>query len=347
MTSHPTDGARVRVTDVPPLLGEPWAVRQGDGRPFSKDPSVVRFGDRYLMYVSLAPPSVSERPEGRDEPGFTGGWHIGVAESADLRDWQVVGRVVPDDDAPPEEAQGMAAPGAVVIDGVVHLFYQSYGNGPRDAICHATSTDGVTFTRDPSNPVFRPMGSWSCGRAIDADAIVHGDRVLLAWATRDPEMTVQMVGVAEAPLGSPYGRDDWRDLSVDGPALPPELDWERECIEAPALVRRGETLVMFYAGGYNNEPQQIGWATSTDGVAWTRGSDQPFLANGAPGEWNSSESGHPGVLTDAGPDGSTYLFFQGNDTGGRTWSIAGVEVVWDGLTPSIRGLSRDGTTTGP
>ena len=48
---------------------------------------------------------------------------------------------------------------------------------------------------------------------------------------------------------------------------------------------------MFYASGYNNNPQQIGVATSADGVNWTRLFHEPLLTNGAPGEWNSSESG--------------------------------------------------------
>ena len=55
---------------------------------------------------------------------------------------------------------------------------------------------------------------------------------------------------------------------------------------------------MFYAGAYNNAPQQIGVAVSEDGLNWKRLSEEPFLRNGKPGEWNSSESGHPHLFTD-------------------------------------------------
>lgn len=331
MTYTPTTPATAATTvslgaaGAAPLLGEPWALEHTGGRPWAKDPAVIRFGDRYLMYFTAQPTA--------DESGS--GLRVGIAESGDLRSWTLVARLGPGGDY---DARGLAAPGAVVIDGVVHLFYQSYGTGPRDAICHATSTDGTTFVRPEANPVFRPTGAWSCGRAIDADVIVDGDRLLLAWATRDPEMRVQMVGVAAAPLDSGFGPGAWEDLSVDGPALAPELDWERECIEAPAFVRVGSRLVMFYAGGYNNEPQQIGYAVSDDGVTWTRGTEVPWLPNGAPGTWNSSESGHPGVLTDT--DGRTYLFFQGNDTGGRTNLLAATEILWDGAgRPVLRTVS--------
>lgn len=302
------------------LMGTPWGVQRGDGTRWAKDPSAVRLGDRYLMYFTLAP----------RERDSTEGLRVGIAESTDLRTWRLSGQLDPEGDY---DARGLAAPGAVVIDGVVHLFYQTYGNGRRDAICHAQSRDGINFTRNPSNPVLRPSGAWNCGRAIDADAIVDGDRLLLAYATRDPEMKAQMVGVAEAPLDGGFGRDTWTDLSVDGPALEPQMPWEGECIEAPAFVRRGERLIMFYAGAYNNKPQQIGYAVSEDGVHWRRGSTEPLLRHGDPGTWNSSESGHPGVLTDG--DGRTYLFFQGNDTGGRTNLLGVTEIVWDGDRPVL------------
>ena len=220
-TSPATQGAGSVV-----LVASPWGVPRADGGLWAKDPSAVRFGDRYLMYFSLAP----------TRRGTNQGLRIGIAESTDLLSWKVIGTLDPAGDY---DARGVA-PGAVVIGGVVHLFYQTYGNGRLDAICHAWSTDGVNFTRDSSNPVFRPSGRWNCGRAIDADVMVDDDRLLLAYTTRDPKMRVQMVGIAATPLAGNFSRASWRDLSVDEPALRPELPWERDCIEAPAFVRRGE-----------------------------------------------------------------------------------------------------------
>ena len=108
--------------------------------------------------------------------------------------------------------------------------------------------------------------------------------------------------------------------------MKPELPWEGECIEAASIIKRNGKLYMFYAGGYNNWPQQIGVAESKDGICWDRLSDQPFLANGKPGEWNSSESGHPHIFDDGK---RTFLFFQGNDDNGKTWWISNVEVFWN------------------
>lgn len=292
------------------------------GRPYAKDPSVVRFRDRYLMYYSVGP-----FPKGNPRATPMDGWRIGIAESRDLDAWTKIAELGPEQEC---DRKGLCAPGAWVHQGKVHLFYQTYGNGPKDAICHAWSEDGVRFTRDGSNPVFSPHGSWTAGRAIDAEVFPVGDRLLLYFATRDPGMKIQMLGVAAAPLASDFSREHWRQLH-DGPIIKPELAWERRCIEAPTLLKRGSTLYMFYAGGYNNEPQQIGVATSDDGVHWTRLSETPFLPVGSPEAWNASESGHPGVFVDA--DGRTHLFYQGNRDKGASWYLSRIEVRWEGARP--------------
>jgi hypothetical protein len=265
--------------------------------------------------------------------GLPPGWGIGVAESDDLNSWNFITELPQFGSA---DALGRAAPGVVVIDGAVHLFAQTYGNGAADALFHAVSHDGVDFlSAAGGNPVFSPAGRWSCGRAIDADVVVFRDRLILGYATRDTSMSTQMVGFASAPIGSDFSRDSWTDLSIDGPAIAPELEWEGQCIEAPALCVRDGRLVVFYAGGYNNDPQQIGVAASDDGVVWTRLSDQPLVRNGHAGSWNSSESGHPGLLKT--PDGASHLFFQGNDDNGHTWRIAAAQLSWDGIEPKIVG----------
>ena len=290
------------------------------GRPFSKDPDVVNFKGKYYMYYSVPP-----FRDGRPNDGLA----VGIAGSNDLYNWTRLGDILPAGDY---EKKGLAAPAAIVLDGRVHLFYQTYGNGPKDAICHAWSDDGINFTRNKTNPIFSPTGKWNVGRAIDADVIVDNDRMLLYCATRDPAMKIQMLVVASAPMDSGFGRGSWTQL-CDAPILKPELPWEKMCIEAPAVCRHNGRFFMFYAGAYNNQPQQIGCAVSDDGVSWKRIFDSPLLPNGRPGEWNSSESGHPGVFVDN--DGRTYNFFHGNNDKGRNWYISKMMVLWKNNKPRL------------
>jgi predicted GH43/DUF377 family glycosyl hydrolase len=290
------------------------------GRSFAKGPAVVWYAGRYLMYYSI--PAYGD---GRPGDGLA----IGIAESQDLEAWRRIGEIAPQADY---EKNGLCAPGALVHDGRLHLFYQMYGNGPRDAICHAVSDDGLHFERNATNPIIRPSGAWNCGRAIDADVVVDGERLLLYWATRDPAMRVQMLGVSGAPLASAFGREDWVQL-CEAPILAPELAWEQECIEAPAVCRHEGRFCMFYGGAYNCMPQQIGCAVSDDGVLWKRLSAEPFLPNGPAGAWNACESGHPYVFEDR--DGRTHLFYQGSADKGQTWYLSRVELAWGPAGPRI------------
>lgn len=292
------------------------------GIPHSKDPHVVNFKGRYLMYYSIPP--LKNDPQS--------GWNIGIAESHDLINWTKVGEITPAAGAEYEK-KGLCAPGALVRDGVVHLFYQTYGNREKDAICHATSEDGINFKRNPTNPIFRPTGDWNCGRAIDAEVCEFKGKYYLYFASRDKDFKIQLQGVAMAPKNSSFNREDWKQ-ACDAPILYPELGWEKDCIEGASIVKKGKKLFMFYAGAYNNAPQQIGVAESKDGIHWKRVFTEPFVANGKPGEWNSSESGHPHLFHDL--DGRTYLFYQGNNDNGKTWYITNKEVFWKKGKPYLK-----------
>ncbi|RYG48055.1 MAG: glycoside hydrolase [Chitinophagaceae bacterium] len=287
----------------------------------AKDPVVVNFKGCYLMYYSR-----KMRYEKND--GMLG-WGIGIAQSSDLTTWKKIGEINP---AADYEQKGLCAPGALIRDGKVHLFYQTYGNGPKDAICHAVSEDGIHFVRNASNPIFRPTGAWNNGRAIDAEVYKYNNKYFLYVATRDPTGKTQMQGVATASSNTTFNRGDWKQ-AVDSSILKPLLPWERDCVEGASIIKRNNKLYMFYAGSYNNAPQQIGVAVSADGLTWTRLSDQPFLKNGQPGTWNSSESGHPAIFEDN--DGKTYLFYQGNNDKGRTWYLSKVQIGWNNDGPFI------------
>lgn len=303
-----------RVIAPEPMMKFGDVSRKGEAIPFAKDPTVIRVKDRYRMYYSVSPYTKELQATGNSNK-----WGMAVAESKDLTNWKRVADLNVGQD-------GSAAPCVKWIKGKIHLFYQTYqkpGVSP-DAICHATSEDGITFSDNPDNPVYSPKAAWSNRRAIDAEVFEVGDKLMLQYATRDPAGKIQQIGQAVAPLDSNYGKSCWKELSLDGPILKPELPWEGKCIEAPTVIKRGDTYYMFYAGGYNNAPQMIGLATSTDGLTWKRTSDQALIPNGAPGTWNSSESGHPGVFVDN--DGTIILFYQGNNEKGRTWFLSNVKI---------------------
>jgi beta-1,2-mannobiose phosphorylase / 1,2-beta-oligomannan phosphorylase len=288
-------------------------------RPFAKDPYVIFFKDKYWMYYSVPDANKKE-------------WYIGIANSMDLIKWEKIANLKGLKNT--VEEKGICAPGALIKDGKLHLFYQTYGNGKSDAICHAISTNGIDFERDATNPVFRPkLSDWSCGRAIDAEVVAYKNKYFLYYATRDPEYKIQQQGVAFTPINTNFERSAWIE-APNMPLLKPELPWETNCIEAASCIQKGKYLYMFYAGGYNNDPQQIGVAKSKDGIKWKRLSDQPLLKNGNKGSWNESESGHPNILK--AQNGKYYLFFQGNNDKGKSWYLSSLEIGWNKKGPYLK-----------
>lgn len=283
---------------------------------FAKDPAVVHFKGKYFLYYTV------HYTDGR--------FGVGIAVSDDMENWALSGDIPQEMDC---EKKGIAAPGAIVLDGKVHLFYQTYGNWQNDAICHAVSSDGITFEKNPENPVFAPTRDWCCGRAIDADVCIFNGKLHLYFATRDYEMKIQKVGGASAELDSGFGKGAWTQLA-NRTLLEPELAWEGECIEAPATVVRDGKLYMFYGGSYNCTPQQIGCAVSSDGINFERISNKPILPCGKAGEWNSSESGHPFVFED--DDGCVHLFYQGSSDNGATWYLSRAKIEFENGSVAVK-----------
>ena len=120
------------------------------GRNAAKDPAVIRFQGKYFMYYSLLPGVGNEDKS----------WGIGIAVSGDLENWNRAGELGLQGEV---EKNGICAPAALLYDGMVHLFYQTYGNNEKDAICHAWSQDGIHFTRDETNPVVRADSGITAG----------------------------------------------------------------------------------------------------------------------------------------------------------------------------------------
>ena len=281
-------------------------------RNFAKDPAVVHYHGCYYLYHS-----VFFDDGGEDSLG------ISIATSTDLEHWTIAGDIP---HTQPCECHGTGAPAAIVLDDVIHLFYQTYGNLQKDAICHATSTDGLHFVKDETNPIWSPTNDWCCGRAIDADIVVFHGKLYMYFATRDHAYQVQKLGGCVADLDSGFGRGAWTQL-VNQSILAPEMEWEQICIEAPATIENNGQLFLFYGGAYNCKPQQIGVAISDDGVLFRRIWNTPFMGPGPKDAFNACESGHPYAFRD--DDGRAYLFYQGSPDFGKTWYLSKVEIAFN------------------
>lgn len=294
--------------------------RSKDGSaPYAKDPTVIRMGERYLMYYSAT-------------IVVNGKWCLGqaaIAESTDLVHWKRIGNLKVDGW---KSVWGWVAPCVKKFDGKVHLFGQARQctkAAPEwlSNIRHAVSDDGIRFRLVQPWPeaVFVPDNKWCGKQGIDAEVYRAGDRLMLMYASRAGHPKgMNKLGMAWAPYDSDWGPDKWTELTVEKPFFEPQRKWEMRCIEGPTVVEHDGIYYMFYAGAFNHERQQIGLAWSADGEHFTRWSDDPVLPHGPEGAWNAWESGHPGVFKD--DDGQIYLFYQGKATQNGAYYLSCLKV---------------------
>jgi beta-fructofuranosidase len=121
---------------------------QGDAIPFFHD-------GRYHLYYLEAPAGKFDQPERGRTP-----WRHIVSD--DLVRWDDLRIVLPLGTRDEADPDGIWTGSVIARDGLIHIFYTG-GNRPRDTpqtICHATSTDGINFTKDARNPLFGPDTAW-------------------------------------------------------------------------------------------------------------------------------------------------------------------------------------------
>ncbi len=118
---------------------------------------------------------------------------------------------------------------------------------------------------------------------------------------------------------------------IDGSGTPVVPgDWDGNRVRYPAVINDGGTYKMWYVGIDLYGVGRIGYATSPDGVNWTKHASNPVLDVGAQGEWDSQELEAPFVIKEGptsykmwyagrGPDDSWRIGYA-TSTGGVNWT---------------------------
>jgi predicted GH43/DUF377 family glycosyl hydrolase len=78
--------------------------------------------------------------------------------------------------------------------------------------------------------------------------------------------------------------------------------WEAQLVFRPIVIYNGSSFIMWYSGedGSSLGIDNIGVATSIDGVHWTRYSGNPVLRLGSSGTWDSCSVLDPWVISEGG-----------------------------------------------
>jgi len=283
-------------------------------------PSIVKYNGEYYLYYAGG-------PSGPDTGADFINYQLGLARSSDGVHFQKTGTpILPlgtrdNFHVTPAPLRDPAA-NLYLPDDKWHLFY--CGNRADD-LEHATSTDGVTWTKDPANPIYRA--------AYAPHMLWDGTRYRL-YSIRKPSGKPWEVALATGL--------DWYSLTLhpDSPVLTLGQAWEKGALFYPYVIKEGDRWILFYASYWNTNTisataTAIGMATSSDGIHWTKRPDNPILRPTPGSSYDRVYTSSQSVIR----DGNLYrMFYAGRiDMRHKYYSIGQATHAAPLLTTGIEG----------
>jgi hypothetical protein len=162
---------------------------------------------------------------------------------------------------------------------------------PKKSIALVQSKDGIHW----SDPVIvlgpNPNIGWETD--INRPAVVKANGLYHMWYS-DYRPGRAVVPWPEVPakiyfIGYATSVDGvtWKRMS-DQPVLSPDQAWENVQVLCPTVLwdQHAKVFKMWYSGGDNYEPDAIGYATSRDGLTWTKHPKNPIFKGDPNGNWD-------------------------------------------------------------
>jgi len=222
------------------------------------------------------------------------------------------------------DASGVIMADILRTNTLYYLYYAGH-DGESYQVGVATSPDGVTWERYEGNPIYprtNEEGSWKRYATNTPDAIYDNGIFKLWYVGRAAETGTLSIGYATSTDGLEF--EDY----PGNPVLEADAEYydiEGLSVAHPSVVKRGDLYEMWYATGAH----YLGYALSTDGVAWVKYCNNPVLAPDQ-SNWDDQIVKAPEVVF----DGETYEMTY---TGGRPDSQ---EVGWAASLDGLRWLKH-------
>jgi len=187
----------------------------------------------------------------------------------------------------------------ILVNDTCHMWYDGNWDdaGSRNnGIGHATSVDGINWSKDALNPVLLPTaGSWDEGDVSMATVLFNNtDSLFHMWYVGWQSLTDPgYIGHATSPDGGHWTKD----TIVLSPGLPGS--WDDAGFTGPCVILIDTTYHMWYDGWENGVGIiGIGHATSSDGIAWQKDPANPVFNPGNSNAWDYPITGYANVIYD-------------------------------------------------
>jgi predicted GH43/DUF377 family glycosyl hydrolase len=141
---------------------------------------------------------------------------------------------------------------------------------PKKSIALVESKNGVEWSKPVV--VLGPTHKTDWENDLNRPVVLKKGDVYQMWYTGQARGR-SWIGYATSPDGK-----TWQRMS-DKPVLSAQEPWEKVAVMCPHVIYDDQArhFRMWYSGGEQYEPNAIGYATSTDGVKWTRHEKNPIF----------------------------------------------------------------------
>ena len=207
--------------------------------------------------------------------------------------------------------------GSVAFDGrILHLYERN--RSPTDArasIWLATSRDGVAWDTSAGEVLAGSgvAGTFDEDQVADPYVVKVGGTLYLYYTGVPTANYRVLIGVATSTDGVHWTRRAGPLLPQGAAGMIDEF-YQGE----PAVVFTGKAWYMLYVGDTNENLRSIGWASSTDGIAWVRQSTTESIVPATQRlPWFASMMIDPDIRQEPNADGTYTVFFGGGTTTGN------------------------------
>jgi predicted GH43/DUF377 family glycosyl hydrolase len=171
---------------------------------------------------------------------------------------------------------------------------------PKDSIAYVESADGINWSA-PVIALGPTRSGWE--DIVNRPSVIKTRSGFAMWYTGQTA-DHSAIGYATSADGM-----HWARVAID-PVLVPSLPWEKVAVMSPD-VRYDQAsggYSMWYSGGEQYEPDAIGYASSVDGLHWTKFAQNPIFSASGGNNWD----GYKVTAADIepyGPGGTGFVMF--------------------------------------
>lgn len=203
-------------------------------------------------------------------------------------------------------------PAAPLIERYKMWYAGQYFNSYRYDIGYAYSSDGINWQKHP-NPVLEVGASneWDNG-FLEGPSVIFDGTTYKMWycgydATVDASGTDGQanIGYAESSDGITWVK------SLQNPVMTVSAgEWDAIYVQDPHVLYDGMYHMWYGGNEVDGYGQQVGYATSIDGIQWTKSPTNPVLTKGGAGEWDRNTASFPSVIVE---NGLFQMWYTGKD----------------------------------